>query len=127
MKKFGLPDHHHLLPARIGDDSQHFQSKVFLIRYCEEEVDLHDTIVFRVEIDSKQADQELILEVDLHFADLNPLGGAENWKEHWRTFHELVEFKKMQSQQLLIRGAAKSIVEHCPVTFEGNCFSVLNL
>jgi len=51
MKKFALSDHHNLLPAQVAEDGSHFTTKVFLIRYCEEEVELQDTILFRAEID----------------------------------------------------------------------------
>lgn len=45
------PDHHNLLPAQIVDDQQCFLSKAFLIRYCEEEVEINDIALFRAELD----------------------------------------------------------------------------
>ena len=49
-KKHG-PDHHNLMPAQIVDEQACFVSKAFLIRYCEEEVEVNDVVLFRSEID----------------------------------------------------------------------------
>ena len=45
-------DHHHLLPAAIDKENMKFNTRAFMIRYCEEEVDLNDLCNFRFEIDT---------------------------------------------------------------------------
>lgn len=47
-------DHHNLLASRIIDSQCAFCSKTFLIRYCEEEVEINDIILFRAEIDVEE-------------------------------------------------------------------------
>jgi hypothetical protein len=42
-------DHHNLRPSKIEDNE--FQTKTFLIRYCEEEVEINDVALFRAEIE----------------------------------------------------------------------------
>jgi len=56
-------------------------SKAFLIRYCEEEVEINDIALFRAELDVEPGylDSEFYLEIDLFFSDLSNLGGPEKW------------------------------------------------
>ncbi len=72
------------MPAKIEDDQQYFLTKAFLIRYCEEEVELHDVVLFRAEIDVEPdyLNTEFFLECELFFSDLNNLGGPEKWQDH---------------------------------------------
>ena len=42
------PDQHNLLEPGIDDDN--FKSKTFLIRYCEEQVEINDLVQFRTQI-----------------------------------------------------------------------------
>lgn len=44
-------DHHNLLPHKICAESNSFRTKTFLIRYCEEEVEINDIVLFRCELD----------------------------------------------------------------------------
>ena len=39
------------MPSQIVAEQACFQSKAFLIRYCEEEVEVNDVILFRAELD----------------------------------------------------------------------------
>jgi len=56
-------------------------SKAFLIRYCEEEVEVNDIVLFRAELDAEPDYllTDFFLEVDLFFSDLSNLGGPEKW------------------------------------------------
>ena len=45
-------DHHNILPATIDKENMKFNTRAFMIRYCEEEVELNDIGHFRVEIDT---------------------------------------------------------------------------
>jgi hypothetical protein len=77
-----LPDFHALLPAKILDEHSSFISKAFLIRYCEEEVEVNDIVQFRSELDVEPdyLSTEYFLEIDLYFSDLANLGGPEKWQ-----------------------------------------------
>ena len=93
------PDHHNLLPASIITDQACFMSKAFLIRYCEEEVEINDIAVFRAELDVEPGYlvTEFFLEVDLFFSDLSNLGGPEKWQQHIEEFEEKAIYKKVST------------------------------
>jgi hypothetical protein len=60
-----------LLPPSIDQDSN-FMSKTFLIRYCEEEVEINDIVLFRAELDvvPEYLANEFIIETELWFSDI---------------------------------------------------------
>lgn len=96
-------DHHNILSANIDKENLKFNTRAFMIRYCEEEVELHDIGHFRFEIDTDQSSDdpiasksgsalnageagsgnfnqtEMILEVELMFSDLLNHGGPEKF------------------------------------------------
>ena len=96
-------DHHNILSANIDKENLKFNTRAFMIRYCEEEVELHDIGHFRFEVDTDQSPDEaagskagsalnsgeassgnfnqteMILEVELMFSDLLNHGGPEKF------------------------------------------------
>ena len=74
-------DHHNLLASRIIDSQSAFCSKTFLIRYCEEEVEINDIILFRAEIDVEEEylNTDFYFQVELYFSNLEDIGGSEAW------------------------------------------------
>jgi hypothetical protein len=46
-----MPDFHNVLASKVCNETQSFRSKTFLIRYCEEEVEINDIAIFRAEVD----------------------------------------------------------------------------
>lgn len=90
-------DHHNILPASLDKENFKFNSRAFMIRYCEEEVEINDIGHFRVEIDTDQNPEkaslaldpeeqaqsfsktEMIFEVELMFSDLLNHGGPEKF------------------------------------------------
>lgn len=121
------PDHHNLLPATIVCDQACFMSKAFLIRYCEEEVEINDIALFRAEIDVEPGylDTEFFLEVDLFFSDLSNLGGPEKWQQHVDEFEDKAIFKKVSSQLFSMKGLAQGVFEFVPINFQDQYFSVM--
>ena len=103
-----------------------FVTKSFLVRFCEEEVEIEETVLFRAEIDvgTGYQYQEFYLDFELYFADLNQIGGAENWQST-KDISDVATFKLVQTQTYLVKSLATSILEYCPVTFTGQYFSVL--
>ena len=75
-------DHHNIIPSSIVEDQGSFQSRAFLIRYCEEEVEINDIGLFRAEIDIEPGylDTNFYLEVELFFSDLSSMGGPDKWQ-----------------------------------------------
>ena len=53
-------------------DQDCFVSKTFLIRYCEEEVEINDIVLFRAELDvvPEYLSSEFIIETELWFSDI---------------------------------------------------------
>ena len=90
-------DHHNLVQSQIHDDENMFQSKTYLIRYCEEEVEINDIVLFRAEIDlePEYLNSDFFLEIELHFSNLDNIGGSEQWQEIAHCIEEKVEFKKV--------------------------------
>ena len=55
-----------MLPPSIDQDSN-FMSKTFLIRYCEEEVEINDIVLFRAELDVVLSTLQMNLSLRLSF------------------------------------------------------------
>jgi hypothetical protein len=73
-------DSHNLLEPQLNDDC--FTSKTFLIRYCEEVVEVNDLVMWRAEVEVQRGylQTEFYLSCELYFCDLSPLGGPTGWK-----------------------------------------------
>lgn len=87
------------MASKINDEEQSFSSKVFLIRYCEEEVEINDVILFRAELDVAQEylNTDFFLEVELHFSNLDKFGGSDKWQEIADDIPNNIEFKLVQT------------------------------
>lgn len=105
LKALKQHDHHSLLAPQIQDDQQAFLTKAFLIRYCEEEVELNDIVMFRAELDVEPGylATEFFLDCELYFSDLANLGGPEKWAEHVHDLESQCVFKMVQSQTYSIK------------------------
>lgn len=125
--KSSRTDHHHLIPAHIIEDQCTFSTRSFLIRYCEEEVELNDIGQFRIELGVGEGEQNapLILEVDLMFADLTQHGGADRFGEQPDV--DSTEFKSVSTQLFRIHGASQGLHEFCPVVFDEFHFCLASL
>jgi hypothetical protein len=105
-------DHHNIIPSSIDKENFKFNTKAFMIRYCEEEVELNDIIHFRLEIDTDQHQSdnkgegksngnfnqtEMVMEVELMFSDLLNHGGPEKFsiQNSLKDIEEKVEFKSV--------------------------------
>merc|ERR1719487_514862 len=121
-------DHHNLIPARISEDEENiFLTRSFLIRYCEEEVELNDLVQFRFELTAElmQDSSPLTLEVDLMFADLTSHGGADRFGEQPDV--DSTDFKSVSSQVYRLHGIEQGLHEYCPIVFDEFHFCLANL
>mmetsp|Transcript_107020 Transcript_107020/g.301090 ORF Transcript_107020/g.301090 Transcript_107020/m.301090 type:complete len:771 (-) Transcript_107020:149-2461(-) len=125
--KSARTDHHHLIPAHIIEDQCTFSTRSFLIRYCEEEVELNDIGQFRIELSAEEVESNkpLLLEVDLMFADLTQHGGADRFGEQPDV--DSTEFKSVSTQVLRVNGADRGLHELCPVVFDEFHFCLANI
>lgn len=124
-----------------------FNSRAFMIRFCEEEVELNDVGHFRVEVDTEQASSaaqgassallhkddrlpfnqtELVMEVELMFSDLLNHGGPEKFQLQGtaKEIEEKVEFKSIAFQKYMMRNVCDGIYEYVPITFDEQHFCV---
>lgn len=92
------------MPAQIMDENSSFLSKAFLIRYCEEEVEVNDIVQFRaeLEVEPDYLNTEFFLEIDLFFSDLASLGGPEKWQGNYTKYEEEAQFKLVNTQRFRI-------------------------
>jgi hypothetical protein len=79
----------------IQDEEQAYLTKGYLIRYCEEEVEINDVVMFRAEVDVEPGYMKthFYLESELYFSDLANMGGPDNWEAHVNDFESKCVFK----------------------------------
>lgn len=66
-----------LRPAFIVDSTSSFYSKSFVIKFCEEEVDLNDFVHFRIEYEvAEEEKSKLMIEATLLFYDYTNVKNA---------------------------------------------------
>mmetsp|Transcript_139652 Transcript_139652/g.260414 ORF Transcript_139652/g.260414 Transcript_139652/m.260414 type:complete len:806 (+) Transcript_139652:96-2513(+) len=121
-------DHHSLIGAQLLEDQEAFVTRSFLIRYCEEEVEIHDVGHFRLEVDTRPAKPNglvLLLQVELMFADLAQHGGADAFGEN--TDLTSLEFKRVSTQTFRVLGATQGLHEFSPVVFDEFHFCLANM
>lgn len=126
--KIGRIDHHNVIAAQLVEEQEAFVTRTFLIRYCEEEVEIQDTGLFRLEIDirpGKPTTLAMLLQVELMFADLGQHGGADGFGENADLTS--MEFKRVSTQTFRVLGAAQCLHEFCPVVFDEFHFCVANM
>jgi hypothetical protein len=104
-------------------------TKTFLIRYCEEEVEINDVVLFRAEIDvePEYLNTDFYLDCDLYFCDLSSLGGPTGWKHNYKNYESKAVFKNVQTQSFKIKNLVTGAAEFLPINFKGNFFSAMNV
>ena len=103
-----------------------FNTRAFMIRFCEEEVELNDIGHFRIEINTDQTTDsksnsfnhtEVILVIELMFSDLLGHGGPEKFSLI-KEIEEKLEFKSVALQKFMVRNICDGIYEYIPITFD---------
>ena len=76
-------DYYCLTPARILEESYTFCSRLFLVRFAEELIELQDLCQFRTELDifPDQLHYPLFIDLELLFSDITSIGQAELFTE----------------------------------------------
>lgn len=111
--------------AEILPEENCFHSKSFMIKYYDEEIEMNDIILFRMEVDAypNLGDHDVILEIDLFGADISKI--ARNSNEDEEPF-----FKKYSSFKSKINynkeKGLSGFHEYFPILFDENQFSVCN-
>lgn len=96
-----------------------------MVRYCEEEVELEEQILFRAEIDVEPdyLNTSFYLECALYFSDLSSIGGVDKWQET----SAKANFKQVQCQTISLKTLGQSVLQYSPVTFKDHYYSTLGL
>eukprot|EP00743_Colponemidia_sp_Colp-15_P005523 GILK01005940.1.p1 GENE.GILK01005940.1~~GILK01005940.1.p1 ORF type:complete len:790 (+),score=102.98 GILK01005940.1:173-2542(+) len=123
------PDQHCLIPAHIIDDKYTFTTRSFVIRYCEEEVELNDAGHFRMELDITRnyTSQPLVLEAELMFADMGIKSGREKQTTAIPEVGENTEFKSVSKQIYKLHTVTNGLHEFVPMVFDEYHFCVANM
>ena len=90
----------------MADDQTGFTSRAFLIRYCEEEVEINDIGLFRAELDvePEYLNTDFYLDFELFFSDLSSMGGPEKWQSLTAAdFETKAVFKSVSLQKFVLR------------------------
>eukprot|EP00357_Protocruzia_adherens_P011452 CAMPEP_0115014822 /NCGR_PEP_ID=MMETSP0216-20121206/26337_1 /TAXON_ID=223996 /ORGANISM="Protocruzia adherens, Strain Boccale" /LENGTH=844 /DNA_ID=CAMNT_0002384695 /DNA_START=9 /DNA_END=2543 /DNA_ORIENTATION=- len=111
---------HNLIPAGTVDAVSAFQTKSFLIRYQDEEVQINDIAHFRTEIDIQDnyLFQSFIFEVELMWTDLSNIGGLELWKYQMNQIESKAEFKSVSTRKFRLNNSYTGIHEYAPILFD---------
>eukprot|EP01017_Pseudomicrothorax_dubius_P026621 TRINITY_DN298_c0_g1_i1.p1 TRINITY_DN298_c0_g1~~TRINITY_DN298_c0_g1_i1.p1 ORF type:complete len:775 (-),score=142.76 TRINITY_DN298_c0_g1_i1:117-2441(-) len=126
-KKASTKDHHSLMPSHFLEGMSAYCSKTFLIRFCEEEVVVNETCLFRMEIEAfpRFADLNMFCEVELMYADLLNLGGMAGLSSLGN--NELkVDFKSVSVFRSKLHRVSAGIREFVPICFDEGHFCVAN-
>jgi hypothetical protein len=117
--KMKTADSHNMLEPSIADDQTCFNTKAWLIRYCEEEIELNDIVMFRAElfVEPHYLSTEFYLDVELMFCDLSSLGGPTGWKNNYKKYESQAVFKPAQTQTYKMMRLPSGICEFVPVNF----------
>lgn len=126
VKKSQKQDPHHIIAASKDEVSQTISSSAFLIRYCEEEVELNEIACFRIELDEKSEmdKSELRVEAELVFSELE--GEVTVEKAYEMAANGQLEFKNVAKSTLVVYNACQGVHEFYPLIFSENYFSIVN-
>jgi hypothetical protein len=108
--------------SEINYEENSFQSKTFMIKYYDEEIEMNDIILFQMSIDAYPNfdDHDLILEIELFGADVSKIG--RNLDEEEPFFKKYTSFKSKINYY-----KEKGIIgfhEYFPILFDENQFCV---
>ena len=127
VKKSQKQDPHHVVSAFKDEKNQTVNTSAFLIRYCEEEVELNEIACFRIELDEKyDTDKGKIrIDTELMFSELE--GEVTVEKAYEMSGQNLLDFKSVAKCTLVINKACEGAHEYYPLIFNENYFSIVNL
>lgn len=99
-------------------ENMSYRSKTFYIRYCDQDIKIHEVAVFRIEIDADIGFcTELIIDCSLMYYESSPRISSRD---------ENRVFKKEAQVQAKVQNFAKGAHQFLPITFDENHACVLN-
>lgn len=117
-------DYFNLVPAQILEDAFTFSSRVFMVRFSEEFVELQDICQFRAEVDCfpLRCADSCCLQAELFFADVSAVGPPELLDGV-----DVAALTAVSKQVVQIIEPEKGLLAFVPVTFDMPHYSVANL
>jgi len=114
-----LNGHTDLLPASVLEGEAAFRSSSVFIRFCEEELDINNVALYRIEcpVDS---DPPLMLEVKLMFADhtRSSRSGSKVGTPSTPSMMGASDFIRVSEQHLQLNRILSGVHAYCPITFD---------
>lgn len=124
LRKRKQTDVHNLQPAGLQPMFNTFTTKAFMIRYCEEEVELNDVAYFRTEIPVEEMETwNLILDTELMFSDLGGTLTSESVQEE---MSKKPEFSVVSMASFTLTAPTNGLHEYVPILFDESHFCVAN-
>ena len=111
-RKSVASQNHNIIPP--GPDGNNIESKSFIIKYCDEEIDLNDICHFRIELNVGRKPPTLKLTAKLMYCDITDLRNSL----HDPSIVEIAEFKCVNEMTYEISSAFTALFEFLPITFE---------
>jgi pimeloyl-ACP methyl ester carboxylesterase len=112
---------HYIYPARLDDIERSYVSRTFLVRYCEEEVEINEMCYFRLELPSNSSDP-LALKVELLFSDM---GGNVNLEAFDPESNPA--FRTVTTANFVLNEAEKGLHEYFPVVFDDSYYCTVQV
>ena len=109
--------------ARINNEIGEFITKTFIIKYCEEDVELNDFCDFRADIEINQLQRQInfIMEIQLMYAELNL-----QTEEKQNISIKPEGFTLAATKKYRISNSISGISQYLPVIFDQSFYSILN-
>ncbi|CAG9321145.1 unnamed protein product [Blepharisma stoltei] len=120
---------HNILNPQMLDSDNLYRSKVFLIKYCQEIVNLSEIVVFRAEFEMTRPNRDipLIVETKLFFSEPSNAIPDEELLDTMRDPSRFTQFKQVGLNKLKINRPIFGINQMMPVSFSEFYSSVLKV
>lgn len=112
--------------SEIIPEENCFHSKSFMIQYFDEEIELNDIIIFRMEIDAYPnfEESDIFMEVELIGADISKIGRSDGDDNNNKIFKRFSGFKSKIN--FLDENKINGFHEYIPILFDENHFCLCN-
>jgi len=116
-----------IFPSVIDETASN--SKMFVIKYCDEETELNDFCEFQLEIPAERdfLDVNYELEVELYFGDANRIGGIEKLFNPIKKLKECIDFVPVVSQKFLVTGVGRGVSQYFQMEVPGEFYGLCNM
>ena len=110
-------------PAFIEEADSSITTRTFVIRYCDEEIEINDIFQFRAEVNVEEGyfSTEFFVEADLYFVDLSKLT-EKSLTDKIKEVNDNNPLKKVSSLEFRVLNLVQGVSEYLPVVFDSTFF-----